>query len=64
MFNLAKPFLNPNTFEKIKIFDTNREKWLVAILEEIDANQFPAFLGGNMTDPDGNPQCPSKVLRK
>ncbi len=27
----------------------------------IDADQLPKFLGGTMTDPDGNPRCPSKV---
>ena len=31
------------------------------LLKYIEADQLPAFLGGNMTDPDGNPRCPSQV---
>ena len=30
-------------------------------MKHIDADQLPAFLGGTMTDPDGNVRCPSKV---
>jgi len=62
MFNLVKPLLNPNSFDKIKIFDKNKEKWLSALTEEIDADQLPAFLGGTMTDPDGDPYCPNRVI--
>ena len=32
-----------------------------SILAEIDAEQLPAFYGGAMTDPDGNPMCLSIV---
>ncbi|GBM13845.1 hypothetical protein AVEN_150415-1, partial [Araneus ventricosus] len=31
------------------------------LLEVIDGDELPAFLGGNKTDPDGNPQCNSFV---
>ena len=62
MFNVVKPLLNPNTFAKIQIFDKNKEKWLSALTEEIDADQLPAFLGGTMTDPNGDPFCPSRVI--
>ncbi|GFT38150.1 retinal-binding protein, partial [Nephila pilipes] len=31
--------------------------WKEALLELIDADELPAFLGGNKTDPDGNPLC-------
>lgn len=31
------------------------------ILEVIDADALPAFLGGNLTDPDGNPMCHTLV---
>ncbi|GBN46906.1 Putative SEC14-like protein 6, partial [Araneus ventricosus] len=31
--------------------------WKEELLKIIDADQLPAFLGGNRTDPDGNPLC-------
>lgn len=62
MFNMMKPFLNPATVAKVRIFGHNKEEWLAALLEEIDADQLPAFYGGTMTDPDGDPKCPSKVI--
>jgi hypothetical protein len=37
------------------------EIWKAALLKEIDADQLPAFYGGTLTDPDGDPKCPSKV---
>ena len=61
MFNMMKPFLHPATVAKVRIFSHNKEEWLPAILEEIDADQLPAYYGGTMTDPDGDPKCPSKV---
>ena len=45
----------------MKIFSSNRKEWTTALLEEIDADQLPAFYGGTMVDPDGDPKCPSKV---
>ncbi|GIY47530.1 retinal-binding protein [Caerostris extrusa] len=38
------------------------DKWRDAFLQLIDANDLPAFLGGNRTDPDGNPLCLSFVI--
>ncbi len=49
------------TQAKMKIFGCNKEEWKAALLEEIDADQLPAFYGGTMVDPDGDPKCPSKV---
>ncbi|GBN71336.1 SEC14-like protein 2 [Araneus ventricosus] len=31
------------------------------LLQKIDADDLPAFLGGNRTDPDDNPLCPSFI---
>ena len=60
---MIKPLLNQATLGKVTIFSKDEEaKWKDALLEEIDANQLPAFYGGNMTDPDGDPKCPSKVI--
>ncbi|XP_057372735.1 SEC14-like protein 2 [Daphnia carinata] len=58
---MAKPFLHESDVPKIKIFGTNKNEWLPALLEEIDADQLPAHYGGTMTDPDGDPTCPSKL---
>ncbi len=33
------------------------------LLEYIDASNLPMFLGGDITDPDGNPRCATKVSR-
>ncbi|GFU51730.1 retinal-binding protein, partial [Nephila pilipes] len=35
--------------------------WKEDLLEIIDADELPAFLGGNKTDPDGNPLCKTFV---
>ena len=32
------------------------------LLKYIDASQLPAYLGGTLTDPDGNSLCPSMVI--
>jgi hypothetical protein len=60
-FNLVKPFMDEYTISKIHIYSSDRKKWLPDILKLCDASQVPAALGGEMTDPDGNPYCPSKV---
>ena len=31
------------------------------LFEHVAPEQLPAFLGGNLKDPDGNPRCPSRV---
>ena len=31
--------------------------WREELLRDIHADDLPAFLGGNKTDPDGNPLC-------
>lgn len=61
IFNILKPFVAQETQAKMKIFSSNRKEWTAALLEEIDAEQLPAFYGGTMVDPDGDPKCPSKV---
>lgn len=61
LFAMIKPLIPATDFPKIKIFAANKSEWLPALLEEIDADQLPSFYGGTLTDPDGNPKCPSKV---
>lgn len=31
------------------------------LLQHIDEDQLPAYLGGKLTDPDGNPRCATMV---
>lgn len=61
MWSLIKPFLHQVTIDKVHIYGTNTEEWKAALLEEIDADQLPAYYGGTLTDPDGDPRCPSKI---
>ena len=42
-----KPFMHQATIEKMKIFGFNKDEWRAAILEEIEADQLPAFYGNN-----------------
>lgn len=61
VFNIVKPCLHQATVNKVRIYGANKAEWLNAILDEVDADQLPAFYGGTMSDPNGDPKCPSKV---
>ncbi|XP_046633790.1 SEC14-like protein 2 isoform X2 [Daphnia pulicaria] len=61
IMRLIKPFLHECDGPKIKVFGSDKKEWTSALLEEIEADQLPAFYGGTMTDPDGDPKCPSKL---
>ncbi|XP_035216588.1 SEC14-like protein 2 [Stegodyphus dumicola] len=54
-FAIIKTCLTGTLVSKIN-FTTKRD-WKEELLKQFDADQLPAFLGGNMTDPDGNPMC-------
>ncbi|KAG8177216.1 hypothetical protein JTE90_022090 [Oedothorax gibbosus] len=54
-YRIVKNFLAPETQEKIQFFST--EGWQEKLLELIDTDVLPAFMGGTRTDPDGNPYC-------
>jgi len=59
-FSMVRPLLSQVTLDKIKVFGTDREQWTEALLQDIDADQLPVHYGGTMTDPNGDPKCPSK----
>jgi len=61
LFNMVKPMLSQATIEKFRIYGCNQEEWKAALLEDIDADQLPVAYGGTLTDPDGDPECPSKI---
>ncbi|GFU43587.1 SEC14-like protein 2 [Nephila pilipes] len=42
--------------------DKFAEGWKEDLLKIIDADDLPAFLGGNKTDPDGNPLCNTFII--
>ncbi|GIY10901.1 hypothetical protein CDAR_369261 [Caerostris darwini] len=60
IFTFVKSFIAPAVLAKLHIF--GQDKWSDAFLQLIDANVLPAFLGGNRTDPDGNPLCLSFMV--
>ncbi|XP_057372671.1 SEC14-like protein 2 [Daphnia carinata] len=60
LFAMLNPFLPETATACLRVFGNDKTQWTSALLEEIDADQIPAFYGGTMTDPDGDPKCPSK----
>ncbi|XP_071039638.1 SEC14-like protein 2 isoform X8 [Parasteatoda tepidariorum] len=59
-FNIIKAILSRAVMNKIFIF--GEEGYKEALLEQFDADVLPAFLGGNRTDPDGNPNCNTFII--
>ena len=59
--SILKPFMQERTVNKLTIYGHNPRIWKQALLSEIDAGQLPACYGGTMVDPDGNPNCATKV---
>ncbi|GFY76071.1 SEC14-like protein 2, partial [Trichonephila inaurata madagascariensis] len=58
-WSIIKPFLSPATSEKIKIF--GRDGWQEELRKGIGEEILPAFLGGTLTDSDGDPMCNSTI---
>ncbi|GFT25599.1 hypothetical protein NPIL_549491, partial [Nephila pilipes] len=52
-FSIFKSLLSSALLEKLKFYGS--DGWKEDLLEIIDADELPAFLGGNKTDPDGDP---------
>lgn len=63
-FSVAKKFMNEYTLSKIQIYKSDPARWQTAIFSNIDRDEVPAFLGGTLTDPDGNPKLGTKVKKK
>ncbi|CAL1263337.1 unnamed protein product [Larinioides sclopetarius] len=60
LFAFIKVIIAPAVFKKINFF--GKDGWQEALLDIIDADDLPGFLGGKKTDPDGNPLCQSFVI--
>ncbi|CAL1279031.1 unnamed protein product, partial [Larinioides sclopetarius] len=61
IFAAVKPILPPAVLAKVRI--CGRDGWKKHLLEFIDADDLPGYLGGNRTDPDGNPLCETFTIR-
>jgi len=62
-YAIARPLLHERTANKVVIFPHDKyEESRKALLAHIDADQLPQCYGGTMTDPDGNPNCVTKVI--
>ncbi|GFY69284.1 SEC14-like protein 2 [Trichonephila inaurata madagascariensis] len=59
-FNVVKSVLASAVLQKIRCYSAD-DDWKTDLLEIIDADVLPAFLGGNRTDPDGNPRCKTLI---
>ncbi|CAL1286872.1 unnamed protein product [Larinioides sclopetarius] len=55
LMSVIKTVMATPLLQKIQCF--GQDGWKEALLRDIDADVLPAFLGGNRTDPDGNPLC-------
>lgn len=60
IMSIMKTVLASPLLKKCLCFGT--DGWQQALLKDIDADVLPAFLGGNRTDPDGNPMCYTFVI--
>jgi hypothetical protein len=62
LYSMMKPFMHEKTKNKVQIYSHDSSIWKAALLAEIDPDQLPVCYGGTMTDPDGNPNCVTKVI--
>lgn len=58
---MLRPLLSQETATRVRMYGCDKKEWMAALREDIDADQLPAYYGGTMVDPDGDPKCPSKV---
>ncbi|KAF8791867.1 retinal-binding protein-like [Argiope bruennichi] len=61
MYNAAKRVLPDSILQKVRIH--GKDGWKDNLLEFIYADDLPMYLGGNKTDPDGNPLCKTFIHR-
>jgi hypothetical protein len=46
LFATVRPFLSSDSASRIRIFDSNKDKWKEALFQNIELDQVPEFLGG------------------
>ncbi|XP_050026712.1 SEC14-like protein 2 isoform X1 [Dermacentor andersoni] len=59
LWKMVRPFLTQRTTDKIEVY--GKDGWKENVLNIIDAAQLPAYWGGDMVGPDGDPRCKHKV---
>ncbi|GFS98171.1 retinal-binding protein [Nephila pilipes] len=59
--SIVKSCLSSSFVSRVQFYGT--DDWQEELLKVIDADHLPAFLGGNKTDPDGNPLCKTLVMQ-
>ncbi|CAL8091586.1 unnamed protein product [Calicophoron daubneyi] len=58
MYTFLKPLLGPSTQAKVHVCTSNYSE----VFEEfLNMDSLPAFYGGKQYDPNGDPQCPSRL---
>ncbi|KAL3857236.1 hypothetical protein ACJMK2_011928 [Sinanodonta woodiana] len=60
LYKLARPLISDDMRKKIFVLGADCKEFL---LKHIDADQLPAYLGGTLTDPDGNPRCATMICQ-
>nr|UXK97414.1 retinal-binding protein [Nautilus pompilius] len=58
LYRICRPLISEDMKKKIFVLGHDYQKTL---FEYVDAEEVPAFLGGTMTDPDGDPNCKSLI---
>ncbi|CAL1279000.1 unnamed protein product [Larinioides sclopetarius] len=61
LYAALKSIFPSSLTEKFRIYGA--DGWKELLLEEINSDDLPAYLGGNRTDPDGNPLCETFIKR-
>jgi len=60
LWKICRPMISEDMKNKIHVLGGNFRE---VLLQHIDEDQLPVFLGGIQTDPDGNPRCSSKICQ-
>lgn len=60
LYKICRPMVSEETRHKIHVLGTNFSSTL---LQYIEADQLPAYLGGTKTDPDGDPRCRTLICQ-
>ncbi|CAH1802359.1 unnamed protein product [Owenia fusiformis] len=59
LWKVARPLMSEHTKQKIQVLGSDYKE---VLQRYIDADQLPGFLGGTITDPDGNPDCKTLLV--
>ncbi|XP_041350512.1 retinal-binding protein-like [Gigantopelta aegis] len=60
LYKICRPLISEDMKNKIHVLGGN---FTETLLKYVDENNLPAYLGGKLTDPDGNPRCVTKIVQ-